>query len=86
MPMSQIWICFYALKKNQRTPNDQRSDSMNPNNPMSREYLAKLRRLTARTDEMEQRFKVFDRMSDRFDQMQRRFDSIEARFRERQRR
>jgi len=86
MPMSEIRIYVYALKKNQRAPNDQRSDSMNPNNPLSREYLAKLRRLTERTDEMEQRFRVFDRMSNRFDQLQRRFDSIEARFRERQRR
>ncbi len=84
--MSEICICDFILKKNQRTPNDQRSDSRNPNNPLSREHVAKLRRLTERTDEMEQGFRVLDRMSDRFDQMQRPFDSIEARFRERQRR
>jgi len=84
--MKEIRICAYTLKKNQRTPNDQRSDSMNPNNPRSREYMASLRRLTERTDEIEQRFRVFDRMSDQFNQLQRQFDRIEARFRERERR
>ncbi len=85
MPMSEICICNYILKKNQRTPNDQRSDSRNPNNPLSREHVAKLRRLIERTDEIEQRFRVLDRMSDRFDRLQRQLDSIEIRFRERRR-
>jgi len=78
--MRETRICAYTLKKNQRTPNDQRSDSMNPNNPRSREYMASLRRLIERTDEIEQRFRVFDRMSDQSDQLQRQFDRIESSF------
>src|SRR5712692_5253011 len=83
-PMNEIRTYLYILKKPKRAPNDQRSDSMNPNNPMSRDYVAKLRRLTEQAEELEERFKVFDHMSDRFDRLRRQFDRLKTRFRERE--
>ena len=79
--MSEICIRVHTFKKDKRTPNDQRSDSMNPNNPMSREYVAKLQRLTEQANKLEVRFKAFDRLSLRFDRLERQLD-LETRFRE----
>ncbi len=56
------------MGKKQRSPNDQKSDSMNPNNRLSKDYFHSIER------KVDQRFESLDQ---RFEAMERRFEGLE---------
>ncbi len=57
------------VKKKQKSPNDQRSDSMNPNNPLSDAYF---RSLESKVDQR------FERVDQRFERLERVFERLEG--------
>ena len=80
-----VSVIARALAKGKRTPNDQRSDSMNPNNLLSAEHFERVRRLADYADyadyadHLEERFTISDRLEQRFDRLKKLFRRMESR-------
>ena len=79
-PMNgDVSVIARALAKGKRTQNDQRSDSMNPNNLLSAEHFERVGRLADLADRLEERFTIFDRLEQRFDRLERLFRRMGSR-------
>ena len=63
------------MPKKQRSPNDQRSDSRNPNNRLSDDYFRSVER------KLSDRFRSLSENNDyRFERLDRKFESLDKKF------